>query len=96
MNFLQNDGSEPVVPDGITYLTFDVFAKINLKEGGIDPEKTLLIIDEVDSLLFRTPLDYEGLQKVFNPFGKLIGLTGSDFKDFHKLAASKTVSGDDD
>jgi hypothetical protein len=49
----------------------------------------LIIIDEIDSLLFQAPRDFEGLQKIFKPFSKLIGLTGSDLKDFHKLAATK-------
>jgi hypothetical protein len=87
VNFLQNDANELRLPTGITYLTFDTFKQLSLKEGVIDPEKSLLIIDEVDSLLFQTPHDFEGLQRVFKPFTKLIGLTGSDLKDFHKQAA---------
>jgi len=55
VNFLQNDGKELGLPDGITFLTFDTFKFLSKKEASIDPEKTLLIIDEVDSLLFQPP-----------------------------------------
>jgi len=87
VNFLQNDGTELRLPDGITFLSFDTFKHLSIKDGAIDPEKCLLIIEEVDSLLFQTHHDFEGLHRVFKPFSKLIGLTGSDLKDFHKQAA---------
>ena len=87
VNYLQNDGNELRLPDGITFLTFDTFRHLSLKDGAIDPEKSLIIIDEVDSLLFQTPHDFEGLQRVLTPFSKLIGLTGSELKEFHMQAA---------
>ena len=61
VNFLQNDGEELRLTDGITFLSFRIFARISKRDGAIDTLKTLLLIDEVDSVLFQTPNDFEGL-----------------------------------
>ena len=37
VNFVENDGEELRVPDGVTFLSFHIFAKITKRDGVIDP-----------------------------------------------------------
>ena len=43
----------------------------------------LVIFDEIDSFLLENADTFTALQALFKPLHKLLGLTGSDLKEFH-------------
>jgi hypothetical protein len=43
----------------------------------------LVIFDEIDSFLLEDADTFTALQALFKPLHKLLGLTGSDLKEFH-------------
>ena len=46
-------------------------------------DRTLIIIDEFDSILFNQQYLFSELEGVFHRCERLIGFTGSNLKEFH-------------
>ena len=78
---------------GITYLSFEAFKEF-AKAMTLDIlASTVIICDEVDSLIFGGDDMVQASLQLLPRFKIMIGMTGSDLKEFHVRASVKLIQG---
>ena len=93
VNFDEGKDDKILALEGITYLSFWAFMAF---AGRVSPEtleNIIVLCDEVDSIIFGSEEMVLASLNLFPKLRLMIGITGSNLKDFHVKNAVRLVDG---
>ncbi len=86
VNLIHQEFEEAIITEGLTYISLECFLAIIIKLPDYHFDDVIVIIDEFDSVIFTKRTDVCTTRAMMLRLRKLIGLTGSEFKEFHSRA----------
>jgi len=81
------------IHDGITYLPYECLGPAKISLSGDDLINVVVIADEFDSILFNSKHDINEVTALLRSFPRLLGLTGSDLRDYHMKLIEACIAG---
>jgi hypothetical protein len=90
---LEDPGSYQNLFEGIAFASFKVFSSLLKNSKGFPLEECVVVVDEFDQIIFGEYDHTKSGQELLARINTLIGLSGSDMKDFHVRALEQVMVG---
>jgi archaellum biogenesis ATPase FlaH len=90
---LDDPDAHPNYFEGIAFASFKVFQALHKNQRGLQLDDCVVIVDEFDRIIFGDKDHTNSGLELLASINTMIGLSGSDMKDFHVRALEQVMLG---